>query len=445
MKLPIPLLLVFLSLSSSLYSAKTVDDIRFIVDPSDKVENNSFQFGIQLFLSNQKIIETKGYLNGTFSWKNIEVQSNQITKIDDGVFFVDHRKIRENNHKVDFIIKIRYKRKNYSYIHSIEFPELDSLTLVNRKLQAYKDNYLRIYGYFSNSKTYLLSSDTEYPGFSSSEITIHAPREVAQNDLFLYYHPQWSELDHDIPIKLTSNQISQEICLRTDYSTPIKIEKIGAYGKNGEDGNSGTSGDDGYEGYPGENGWDGGFGQQPNDVFAYLAEKDGYLLCWLIQDNRQKKYIIDHHGSVTITSKGGEGGDGGNGGEGGQGSHATEEYDAGNGGQGGNGGRGGDGGNGGNIIIYHDLHPDVAKRIIYGKSIGGSPGEGGSGGRGGKDGIEDNSETPILGLLSLIIRTRGPHGDDGKNGSYGEIGNVVYKCMNSEEYVAIHETFNIEL
>ena len=445
MKFPYFSLLLLLFISHSTYASKTIEDIRFILEPKDKVENNRFQFGIQLFLSNQKQCETKGYLNGKFGWKNISIQSKQITKIDKDVLYVDHNQIRHNNHQVDLEITILYKRQTYTYKHVIDFPSLDSMKLVNRSIHAYQENYLRVYGYFSNGKTYLLTSETELPGFSVDELSIQTPYHIAQRDLFLYYHPEWNELEHDVPIAISCNQISEEVCLKTDFSTPIRIERIGKHGINGNNGNSGASSDDGYDGYPGDHGWDGGFGQPPNDVFAYIAEKDGYLLCWLIQDTWQKKYILNYNGSVNIISRGGEGGNGGDGGEGGQGSHATEEFEAGDGGQGGNGGQGGDGGDGGNIIIYHDLHPDLAQRIVHGNSLGGSPGEGGSGGRGGKDGIEDHSETPILGLLSLIIRTRGSSGADGKSGSYGKPGSIVYECMNIDEFVAIHETFDIEL
>ena len=185
-----------------------------------------------------------------------------------------------------------------------------------------------------------------------------------------------------------------------------------------------TGGENGHEGYQGNPGEQGDRGRPAKLVALEVDEilGDGSL------------HVANEGEKGGKGQKGGEGGTGGGGGKGGTAKGGWPSCRGGGGdggfggvgGKGGTGGMGGQGGNGGTIVLSckaatspERITTSVAGGIGGGGGERGEPGDGGLGGQGGEGGGR------CKGGVTRPKANPGPHGDPGRTGPDGPVGQVI--------------------
>jgi hypothetical protein len=413
-----------------------------------RIPGNSLPVGIAASLKNGRVVQTKGYLNGTVKLNKYHIEAIG------GKYFNGKIKINgDEKYKKDEAILVNvYTRKGKKFLKSQIIPynyesELNILTAGDYALapgNRIKIGLRTIYNNemytdywpsssFFKSKNFLLIPNGGY--ISGGKLVINSDPFTIEN--------------HTVQLAafLTKNaDISDTLKIILDYIDDYQCSLSGLFGMSGTSGFDGLSGSNGSDGGNGSNGWSGPDLDVFTDVYydTIIDQELMYVRVLEPDDNKEHNYLINTQGgSIQITSRGGSGGDGGNGGNGGSGATGetgtyttrtewltdststtvTEQEPGGRGGDGGNGGNGGyggQGGNGGNIYISYTPNAEPFLFMISAQSIGGMGGSGGWGGSGGSGGSGG------LGNPSGSSGNSGCGGSSGISGCSGSEGKVYY-------------------
>ena len=433
---------------------------------------SSHKIGFVVFTAGNEIFRTTGFLKGTLSWKNFNVEI-QNASFNRGSLIIDKNRINRTSSFIPFKISPKHQPEKIfqdtlwlNYEKAIRVFSNNSF----KKIPGTKVKFGLQVTYDNNKQQSFESTSALKKILPDYEILTKGGRNV--NGEFIVSNNIFDNPDHTpgflIQLKNDTN-VYDILDFQLDYKERYRYYGNGNSGMFGSSGSTGSTGSTGEQGRPGGDGEHGSNGYHGKDIDVFAdVYYDSILQSNLIKifvdnlsTNEQQHYLINPEGgSLYINASGGDGGtggDGGNGGNGGDGyvgSYYTEYYtevvikkdtagkdikeeirksitkqnkggDGGYGGHGGFGGAGGNGGNGGSMVVYYTpamkdyLH--LLKLDVSGGS-GRSGGSGGSGGRGGSGGSGNPKGRD------------GGNGQGGMNGPWGYSGysgNISYIQTNN--------------
>jgi len=387
-------------------------------DTSQLHLQNSITIGAKVTLNKKKKKTTKGFMDGTFAWKNFDVAvENGYFK--EGVVSINRDAITPVNNKVKiFITAKKNKRAKDSLI--VDIPYLQKIQIINNAQEISPGKYVPVslVSSFSNGKVIPAANNVihwQKMEIRSADFTFH------NDQLTCIVTPdKWVDSGFDEVAYKYDTTIKTHLKLKIRYNNQYIIDGSGAtgnagyagdrpssYKRKGKNGRNGTDGHDGHDGEDGEN------------VSLYLKTvihgNDTLLKGYAKVRGQELIYFIqpDMGGKITVNCNGGSGGDGGDGGDGSRGERATALERPGYGGDGGDGGDGGRGGNGGQLVVYAD---SLAMKYLYAIKYTNEGGNGGAAGRWGKGG---NGGDDIDPKTNKYVTS---YGKDGRDGDYGDAG-----------------------
>ncbi len=421
----------------------------------------SHRIGVSFVDSNNKLHQTKGFLNGKLSWRHVSIKSEH-ARFFNGYIYISKNCV--SGQRIPITIQFK-KNKNELFYDTIDLNyetklKLFPVTRLNRHPGAAIRFGMDI-SYNNNHQLLLNNNQLVRKHLHDYDVLVRGGNH--KDGVFTISNNIFDYPDH-LPGFLVQHKRDSNVYdvfdILLDYKATYHFNASGMSGSTGFWGSSGSSGSTAQHGQHGDDGRNAYNGDTGDDIDVYVEHYfDSILQTALlkveiinINTNKQNFYLLNtKDAKLRIDASGGAGGTGGDGGAGGAGGKGQDgekytveikEYiikkdtagkeikeevirriekqrpggSGGNGGDGGYGGAGGNGGNGGWVIVHYNEAARPFLNIIEIDISGGWAGRGGSGGSGGSGGAGGNGEPRGRNGLSGRSGWNGPDGYRGYNG-----------------------------